>query len=272
MRRDLARYSAAITSASTQLMRDKVTTQALAEWTIELLRKTGKMKEIESNPPSPPSKEKEKEVMIKTKKAGAADLITPSSGSSQSITEGAVNVKEEDDLEDDADDEATESATTKKKSELSATTKLSTTTKPVARAGSSIRLPTAPTWTSINQSAQVTVLSSPSQHRTLDPIKAPILAISKLLSSHPCKCQECDSTTHEEYVARAKTKLKAKEYQTLNAKMEKDYLVKNQARLKRDARATVKDVVLREIKANALKEAMSTITKQLSMATGTSFQ
>ena len=60
-------YSATITSASNKLLRDKVTIQALAEWTIELLRKAGKAKTTEPNSANS-DKRKEKEV-VKAEKA-----------------------------------------------------------------------------------------------------------------------------------------------------------------------------------------------------------
>ena len=180
-------------------MREKVTIQVLADWIIELLKKTSKKKEIESNLLNSLSKKKEKKIIIKTKKAEIVDLIT-SSDSSQSITKNVVDVKEKDDLKNDANDENIESATTKKKSVLSAIFKLSISIKFVTE--SSTQSFIALTWTSINQFTQIIVLSSLDQDRTLNSIKTSILVIFKLLNSHSCQYQKCDSTTHEKYVAR----------------------------------------------------------------------
>ena len=271
VRKNWIKYSAIIINVSTQLMRKKITIQALTNWIIELLKKTSTKKEIESNLSNSFSKKKKKKIIVKTKKAKIVDLkiidlITLSIDSSQSITKSVIDVKEKDDLKNDANDENIESAITKKKSMLSATIKL------VAKTKSSTQSFIVFTWTSINQFAQIIVLSSFDQNRTLNFIKTSILAIFKLLSSHSCKCQKCDSTTHDEYVARTKMKLRTKEYQTLNARMKKDYIAKNRARLKMKTRAIIKNVMMRKIKANVLKEVMSTISKQLSMTIDTFFQ
>ena len=120
------------------------------------------------------------------------------------------------------------------------------------------------------------MLSDSSKDPTLDLIKASILAISKLLKNHPCKCEECDKTSHEEYVARAKTKLLAEAYRALDAAMKAKYRAKNQTGIEKETRLSIKNDAMRKTKADALREATNIITNQLQrsarMATGPSFR